>query len=123
LGEEAHLNTSFKHFIYFVQEFNLINKRELQPLAELIDSLTKTDEEKKGSSAKVTGGGIFLILLFCGSFVYVVVGVVINKFVRHQEGIEILPNVAFWTGFFGLIRDGGKFIVNKTCRRGGYTQV
>ena len=41
LGEEAHLNTSFKHFIYFTQEFNLVDKRELAPLAELIDSLTK----------------------------------------------------------------------------------
>ena len=40
LGEEAHLNTSFKHFIYFVQEFSLIEKRELAPLQELIDRLT-----------------------------------------------------------------------------------
>eukprot|EP01104_Vermistella_antarctica_P013284 TRINITY_DN3_c1_g1_i1.p1 TRINITY_DN3_c1_g1~~TRINITY_DN3_c1_g1_i1.p1 ORF type:complete len:228 (+),score=58.42 TRINITY_DN3_c1_g1_i1:34-684(+) len=40
LGEEAHLNTSFKHFIYFVQEFSLIDKKELAPLAELITSLT-----------------------------------------------------------------------------------
>ena len=39
LGEEAHLNTSFKHFIFFVQEFNLIDKRELAPLNELIDKL------------------------------------------------------------------------------------
>jgi len=39
LGEEAHLNTSFKHFIYFVQEFNLIEKRELAPLQELIERL------------------------------------------------------------------------------------
>jgi len=29
LGEEAHLNTSFKHFIYFTQEFELIEKRNL----------------------------------------------------------------------------------------------
>lgn len=43
LGEEAHLNTSFKHFIYFVQEFNLIDRRELAPLAELIDKLTARD--------------------------------------------------------------------------------
>jgi len=40
LGEEAHLNTSFKHFIYFVQEFQLIDKKELAPLQELIDRLT-----------------------------------------------------------------------------------
>ncbi|RIB14969.1 MOB kinase activator 1A [Gigaspora rosea] len=43
LEEEAHLNTSFKHFIYFVQEFQLIEKRELQPLADLIASLTSQD--------------------------------------------------------------------------------
>jgi len=40
LKEEAHLNTSFKHFIIFVQEFSLIDPRELQPLQELIDKLT-----------------------------------------------------------------------------------
>ncbi|KAF9167515.1 MOB kinase activator 1B [Actinomortierella ambigua] len=39
LGEEAHLNTSFKHFILFVKEFNLIDPKELAPLADLIDSL------------------------------------------------------------------------------------
>jgi MOB kinase activator 1 len=40
LGEEAHLNTSFKHFIFFVQEFDLIEKKELAPLDELIDTLS-----------------------------------------------------------------------------------
>lgn len=39
LKEEAHLNTSFKHFVFFVQEFNLIDKRELAPLQDLIDKL------------------------------------------------------------------------------------
>lgn len=43
LGEEAHLNTSFKHFIFFVQEFGLIDRRELAPLQELIDKLTAKD--------------------------------------------------------------------------------
>lgn len=46
LGEEAHLNTSFKHFIFFVQEFNLIDRRELAPLQELIDKLTAKDERQ-----------------------------------------------------------------------------
>jgi MOB kinase activator 1 len=40
LGEEAHLNTSFKHFIFFVQEFCLIERKELAPLQELIEKLT-----------------------------------------------------------------------------------
>ncbi|XP_071953515.1 MOB kinase activator 1A [Antedon mediterranea] len=39
LKEEAHLNTSFKHFIFFVQEFNLIDRKELAPLQELIERL------------------------------------------------------------------------------------
>ena len=50
LGEEAHLNTSFKHFIYFVQEFELIEKKELAPLQELIDRLTSMGSN--GSSAE-----------------------------------------------------------------------
>ncbi|GJJ72832.1 MOB kinase activator 1 [Entomortierella parvispora] len=39
LGEEAHLNTSFKHFILFVKEFDLIDPKELAPLSDLIESL------------------------------------------------------------------------------------
>lgn len=41
LGEEAHLNTCFKHFYYFIDEFDLVDKREMLPLQELIDNLTK----------------------------------------------------------------------------------
>ncbi|CAF1378726.1 unnamed protein product [Rotaria sordida] len=43
LKEEAHLNTSFKHFVYFIQEFSLVEKKELAPLQELIDRLTTKD--------------------------------------------------------------------------------
>lgn len=39
LQEEAHLNTSFKHFIYFVEEFSLVEKKELSPLADLIERM------------------------------------------------------------------------------------
>eukprot|EP01136_Pigoraptor_vietnamica_P005721 Opistho-1_new@37725 len=36
LGEEAHLNTLFTHFMYFVREFQLIDEKDLAPLADLI---------------------------------------------------------------------------------------
>ena len=40
LGAEPHLNTCFKHYMYFVNEFDLIpRKEELQPLQEPIDRL------------------------------------------------------------------------------------
>jgi len=37
LGAEAHLNTCFKHFCYFVEEFHLIEKAEQAPMKDLID--------------------------------------------------------------------------------------
>ncbi|KAF7495329.1 MOB kinase activator 1B [Sarcoptes scabiei] len=57
LDEEAHLNTSFKHFIFFVQEFHLIDKRELAPLSELIEKLVeKKESTKKNASNNVKDG-------------------------------------------------------------------
>lgn len=35
LGAEAHINQCYKHFYHFVTEFNLIEKRELNPLKEM----------------------------------------------------------------------------------------
>jgi len=43
LGAEAHLNTCYKHFIYFVYEFKLIDPKELAPLKDLTDSLMGKD--------------------------------------------------------------------------------
>ena len=43
LGEEAHLNTSFKHAILFIHEFNLVDKKELAPLDELIEQMLGSD--------------------------------------------------------------------------------
>jgi MOB kinase activator 1 len=36
LGLEYHLNTCFKHFIFFIDEFKLVEEKELAPLFELI---------------------------------------------------------------------------------------
>ena len=37
---EPHLNTCFKHFMYFVKEFNLIqDEKQLEPLIDLINKL------------------------------------------------------------------------------------
>lgn len=32
MGAEAHVNTCYKHFYYFVIEFNLMDHKELEPL-------------------------------------------------------------------------------------------
>jgi MOB kinase activator 1 len=57
LGAEAHLNTCFKHYIYFVFEFKLIDPRELAPLKDLIDKLMEKDKEKaEGGAADEEAG-------------------------------------------------------------------
>ncbi|PKI85667.1 Mob1p [Malassezia vespertilionis] len=36
---EVHLNTSYRHFLLFVTEYNLVDPKEMAPLAELNDAL------------------------------------------------------------------------------------
>jgi MOB kinase activator 1 len=38
-----HLNTSFKHFVLFVQEFQLIDAKDLAPLDDLVKKLTPSN--------------------------------------------------------------------------------
>jgi len=46
LGADAHLNTCFKHFMYFVLEFKLVDAKELAPCKELIDKMMGEDKQK-----------------------------------------------------------------------------
>lgn len=41
IGANAHLNTCFKHFCFFIQEFNLVEDEELAPLQKLISKFSK----------------------------------------------------------------------------------
>ncbi|KAI8098225.1 Mob1/phocein [Gilbertella persicaria] len=41
LHEEPHLNSLFAHFISFAQEFDLLEKKEIQPLQELMDIMMR----------------------------------------------------------------------------------
>lgn len=50
LGADAHLNTCFKHFIYFVNEFKLIDVKELAPLSDLIDTMMGKDTKESGDA-------------------------------------------------------------------------
>ncbi|KAF8138542.1 Mob1/phocein [Boletus edulis] len=46
LGIEAHLNTSYRHFFLFINEFDLIEKKELAPLDELNDAVLAEDKTR-----------------------------------------------------------------------------
>ena len=43
IGANAHLNTCFKHFMYFSAEFGLIDESDQQPLARLILKMREND--------------------------------------------------------------------------------
>ena len=40
LKQEAHLNTLFAHLLSFIRTFNLVDKKEMQPLDDLIRILS-----------------------------------------------------------------------------------
>jgi len=54
LSAETHLNTCFKHFIYFIDQFTLVDAKELAPLAELIQQFKerKIEAEKSPTMKK-----------------------------------------------------------------------
>lgn len=39
IGAVSHLNTSFKHFIFFVWEYDLVAANELEALHEIVEEL------------------------------------------------------------------------------------
>lgn len=57
MGAEAHINTCYKHYYYFISEFNLIDHSELEPLVRAwcecfvtqnMILITKKKEKEKG---------------------------------------------------------------------------
>ena len=49
MGE--HLNTCFKHFIYFIDQFNLVEDKELAPLHELITQFRQRKNAAKSAQS------------------------------------------------------------------------
>jgi len=76
-----------------------------------------------GGSGGLSGGSIFLIIVLCGAVVYITAGILFNKFKRQATGVELIPNVEFWSSIPGLFKDGWMLIINKIRGRGGYSQV
>ena len=50
LGCQYHLNTCFKHFIFFIERFNLVEPKELAPLADLFQKFRERRNEQIGKA-------------------------------------------------------------------------
>lgn len=46
MGAEAHINTCYKHYYYFISEFNLIENSELEPLVRIKHGLRFLREQE-----------------------------------------------------------------------------
>ncbi|XP_032865888.2 MOB kinase activator 3B isoform X1 [Tyto alba] len=58
MGAEAHVNTCYKHFYYFVTELNLIDRKELEPLYSTLY------EAKEGNAELNSKGFVFDLVKF-----------------------------------------------------------
>jgi len=80
-----------------------------------------------GGKGGLSGGSIFLIILLVCAVVYLVGGVLFRKFKVHAEGVDVIPNLNFWTSLPGLTKDGFVWVFRKITGKGGsgaaYTTV
>lgn len=69
------------------------------------------------SSEGLSGGSVLLIIFFVLLFVYMAAGIAFNKFRHEAKGLELLPNLGFWSKLPGLIRDGCAYSMAVVCRK------
>ncbi|XP_077979000.1 uncharacterized protein LOC144434423 [Glandiceps talaboti] len=68
------------------------------------------------TSSGISIGTILLIVVIVLVTVYFVGGILFLKFVKNEEGSDVIPNKNFWVVLPGLIKDGILFAV-KPCRK------
>nr|XP_002126668.1 putative mannose 6-phosphate receptor-like protein C530.09c [Ciona intestinalis] len=64
----------------------------------------------KKSGGGLSAGSVLLIIFFVLLFVYLVGGILYNRYKNEETGLDMLPNKEFWASLPGLIADGIKFI-------------
>eukprot|EP00794_Sanderia_malayensis_P003091 gene3091-3557_t len=64
-------------------------------------------------SKKLSTGSILCITLLVLVVVYLVGGVIFNKFHLQKEGSDVIPNKSFWTSLPPLAKDGFVFVSGK----------
>jgi len=66
-----------------------------------------------GGYGALSLGTVIMIVITVLVVVYLVVGILWNKFREEKEGVDLLPNVEFWTSVPGLVKDGAVFTKEK----------
>ncbi|KAI8481826.1 hypothetical protein Bbelb_404310 [Branchiostoma belcheri] len=72
----------------------------------------------------ISVGSIMCIIFFPTVCIYIVAGVLINKYAREREGRDVFPHLEFWGSLPGLIKDGFLFVfASMPCRKQGYSEI
>jgi len=61
----------------------------------------------------ISGGWIFIIILFSLLIIYFIAGVAYNKFRKDAHGVELIPNHEFWFALPGLVIAGNVYVYRK----------
>ncbi|PRP74617.1 hypothetical protein PROFUN_03539 [Planoprotostelium fungivorum] len=74
-----------------------------------------TEGKEKG---EFLGIGWIISIVFLGLVVlYLIVGIIVNKFVMKKESTEVIPNVHVWQSVGAHVKDGFKFTYRKIIRK------
>jgi hypothetical protein len=60
-----------------------------------------------------TGGSILLITFFSLIVVYLIIGALYMKFIKQQNGLDLIPNRTFWLLVYDYIKSGLCFTKDK----------
>merc|ERR1719494_342868 len=70
-----------------------------------------------GGSKGLSVGSTLLIVTFVLLIIYLVCGILFNKYKREKTGSEMIPNKEFWSKLPGLVKEGLVFKKDKICKR------
>ncbi|XP_077978999.1 uncharacterized protein LOC144434422 [Glandiceps talaboti] len=76
-----------------------------------------------GSSSSISIGTILCIIVIVLVTVYFVGGILFLKFVKKEEGSDVIPNKNFWFVLPGLIKEGILFAVRPCRKTSAYENV
>jgi len=77
-----------------------------------------------GSLSGMSGGTIFILIILCGSVVYIAAGCAFNKFARHTSGAkDTCPQGDFWFNVPSNFIEGFRFTRRKICGGGDYDKL
>ncbi|CAF3374870.1 unnamed protein product [Rotaria socialis] len=75
------------------------------------------------SSGGLTGGAIFIIILVSAMAIYAIASVIFLRFVKHEQGINLVPNRNLWLQLGHDSIHGVRFLVARIQRRNTYEEV